>query len=93
MLRVLLYISTFLSVLLFGMIFYSIFIYLQSTSSGRHEILIIGAYGTLWLLSTITINLVIKYFFKLNASKLENFMVWFPVAAIVIGNGIQYMLI
>ena len=89
----LLYISTLFSVLFLGMIFYSNFLYLQSDSPARHEILVIAAYGALWLLSTTIYNLLVKYFFKLELSKLENLMVWFPLTALVVGNGIQFLLV
>ncbi len=75
------------------MIFYSNLLYIQSDSSGRHEILVIAAYGTLWLLSTTAFNLLVKYLFKLELSKLESLMIWFPLTALVIGNGVQYLLV
>ncbi len=93
MLRILLYISTVFSILFLGLIFYSNFLYIQSGSPGRHEILVIAAYGTLWLLPTTTFNLLVKYFFKLELSKREKLMVWFPLTALVVGNGIQYLFV
>ena len=93
MLRIILYFSSFLSLIFLGMIFYSIILYLKSDNPARNELLVIGAYGILWLIITIFINLGIRYLSKINLSKFENYLVWMPVFSFILGNGIHYMLV
>jgi len=93
MLRIILYVSSFLSLIFLGMIIYSIILYLHSDNLGRNELLVIGAYGILWLIITIIINLGIRYLSKINLSKFENYLVWIPVFAFILGNGVHYILV